>query len=152
MQQLQPDNNRHQIVKFTGEYEFLSNFFVRVVMFRDRPYKSAEHAFQAAKAGTDIEHDLVMNAGTPRDARKLGQSICVREDWEQVKLSVMEDILTAKFQQHQDIWKKLLATKPRLLIEGNTWSDVFWGAVYQRNSWQGENNLGKLLMKIRDSC
>ncbi len=33
-----------------------------------------------------------------------------------------------------------------MLIEGNTWRDTFWG-IYEG---KGENNLGKLLMKIRE--
>lgn len=31
------------------------------------------------------------------------------------------------------------------LIEGNTWNDTFWGVC----NGEGENNLGKLLMKVR---
>jgi len=32
------------------------------------------------------------------------------------------------------------------LIEGNTWGDTYWGVCRGR----GSNNLGKLLMKIRE--
>lgn len=33
-----------------------------------------------------------------------------------------------------------------MLIERNTWGDTFWG-VYDN---KGENNLGKILMKVRE--
>jgi len=32
------------------------------------------------------------------------------------------------------------------LIEGNTWGDTFWGV----SGVIGQNNLGKILMKIRE--
>lgn len=150
MRDMRPTNNDHQIVNFTGQYEFLSNFFVRHFAYRDVVYSSAEHAYQAAKAITTEDHNLVMNAKTPREARRLGQKIAMREDWEEVRVPTLHAILVAKFHQHPDLLATLLETSPKLLIEGNTWGDRFWGAVYERNAWTGENNLGKLLMKLRD--
>lgn len=41
---------------------------------------------------------------------------------------------------------KLLATRDRMLIEGNDWGDTFWGMV----DGEGENNLGKILMRVRE--
>jgi predicted NAD-dependent protein-ADP-ribosyltransferase YbiA (DUF1768 family) len=44
----------------------------------------------------------------------------------------------------------LIATKDAELIEGNNWGDVIWGCVRgPGDEWIGENNLGKLLMKLR---
>ncbi len=40
-------------------------------------------------------------------------------------------------------WKKLLS--PEELVEGNWWNDTFWGVC----NGEGQNNLGKILMKIR---
>ena len=62
MRDMRPKNNDHQIVSFTGQHEFLSNFFVRHFAYRDVVYSSAEHAYQAAKAITMKDHNLVMNA------------------------------------------------------------------------------------------
>jgi hypothetical protein len=39
----------------------------------------------------------------------------------------------------------LLATGDMELIEDNDWDDTYWGVC----NGAGENNLGKLLMKIR---
>ena len=58
---------------------------------------------------------------------------------------MMEEILRAKFTQNLDLKEKLLATSDRLLVEGNTWNDRFWGVC----KGKGANHLGKLLMKIR---
>jgi len=40
----------------------------------------------------------------------------------------------------------LLQTGDEELIEGNKWGDRFWGVC----KGKGKNNLGKILMKIRD--
>lgn len=42
----------------------------------------------------------------------------------------------------------LLATGDAVLKEGNTWNDVFWGVSLKTG--QGENNLGKILMRVRE--
>ena len=58
----------------------------------------------------------------------------------------MEEIIRCKFTQNLDLKKKLLETEDSLLIETNNWNDTYWGVC--RN--KGQNNLGKILMKIRD--
>lgn len=49
--------------------------------------------------------------------------------------------------------KKLLETGDAELIEGNYWHDNTWGQCYcpRCKNKIGENHLGKLLMKIRES-
>ena len=59
----------------------------------------------------------------------------------------MEEIVRAKFGQNPVLADKLLATGDTLLIEGNTWGDKFWGV--DTRVGQGENHLGKILMKVR---
>lgn len=46
-----------------------------------------------------------------------------------------------------DYLQKLLETGDGLLIEGNNPHDTFWGACKEK----GQNNLGKLLMRLRKS-
>ena len=57
----------------------------------------------------------------------------------------MYQILKSKF-QNPELSKLLLETGDCELIEGNTWGDQFWGVC----KGVGENNLGKLLMKVRE--
>ena len=52
-----------------------------------------------------------------------------------------------KFTQHDDLKALLLATGDANLEEGNTWNDTFWGVDLANGC--GQNNLGKILMKIR---
>jgi ribA/ribD-fused uncharacterized protein len=83
---------------------------------------------------------------TAAESKKLGRKLTLRSDWEGVKLQVMEKLLVQKF-AHADLKEKLLETGDCLLVEGNNWSDVFWGVDRRKG---GQNHLGKLLMKIRD--
>ena len=64
----------------------------------------------------------------------------------EVKTNIMYDICLAKFTQNQDLKEKLLKTGNAILIEGNWWNDTYWGVC----NGIGENNLGKILMKIRE--
>lgn len=137
------------ITSFTGEYEFLSNFYISPIVFADLLYKSPEHAYQSAKAACDADREKIRNADTPRQARTFGATIEIRHDWDEVRVSVMHDILRSKFFMRPDLLQKLKDTHTRDLVEGNSWGDRFWGAELENGEWIGENNLGKLLMKIR---
>ena len=58
----------------------------------------------------------------------------------------LEEIVEEKFRQNPKLAEMLLATEDAILIEGNTWGDKFWGVC----NGVGENNLGKVLMYVRD--
>lgn len=134
------------IDKFDGQYRFLSNFHVLFSPIEDElglKYNSVEAAYQASKT-LDIDERRVFTVLGADKAKKLGKKIKMRPDWDEVKLSVMEDLLRKKFTNDQ-LREKLLATGDVELIEGNWWGDRFWGVC----KGEGENHLGKLLMKIR---
>lgn len=133
-----------KIEKFDGEYRWLSNFWPAEVILDGEKYISTEHAYQAAKT---LDLDLrkeIQAAKYPGKAKKLGQKVILREDWEGVKLAVMEDLLRQKFQD-PELRQALLDTGTAELIEGNHWNDCFWGICNNK----GTNHLGRLLMKIR---
>ena len=63
------------------------------------------------------------------------------------EVKVMMKGLEAKF-KNRVLARKLIATYPALLQEGNLWGDTFWGVNLY--SGKGKNQLGKLLMLLRD--
>ena len=132
------------IFEFTGEYRFLSNFWSCYVPYEDILYPSVENAYQAAKCAhkDDRKRFLFCKAS---EAKRLGQLIEMRSDWEDVKVSKMRSLVKEKFSRHLDLAKKLLETGDEELQEGNWWGDKFWGTV----NGQGQNMLGKILMSIR---
>jgi N-glycosidase YbiA len=134
-----------KINNFQGKYRFLSNFYPALVLLDGIEYPTVEHAYQAAKTLDNTQRFLVCIAPSPGRAKAAGRHLSLRSDWEEVKLKVMEDLLRQKFKK--SLFKTmLLETGNAELIEGNTWGDRFWGVC----NGVGQNNLGKLLMKIRD--
>lgn len=135
------------INRFDGRYFFLSNFYQCKVVYDGIEYSSAEAAFQAAKT-TDYDTRCIFAKLNPSQAKRLGRTIQLRPDWEDIKFNVMKDVVIRKFTQNPDLKQKLLDTGNAKLIEGNSWHDYIWGMNFSCTI--GENNLGKILMEVRD--
>lgn len=140
------------IEEFKDDYFFLSNFYLRRIRYGIELnsksvviFKSAEHAFQAAKSTNDNDKRLIADSHTPGLAKSRGQLIPLRSDWEKIKKQVMYEIVKAKFVQSSKLRKLLLKTGTKKLIEGNWWHDTYWGVC----NGVGENHLGKILMRVR---
>lgn len=134
---------------FTKQYKFLSNFSSSPIRYQGITYPTVEHAFQAAKSPDESIRINISYLDTPAEAKKAGRYLKMSPDaireWNKKRISIMEEILRIKFQD-PDLKDKLMATGSEELVEINTWYDKFWGVCNN----QGENNLGKLLMKIRE--
>lgn len=130
------------------EYGFLSNFHRCDVLFEGEIYPSSENAYMAAKT-TDatIRAKFQDWNFSSAEAKKLGRSIKLRPNWEELKLDIMSSIVEDKFRRNSDIQQRLLDTGDRYLEETNWWNDRFYGV--DMRSGIGENHLGKILMKVR---
>lgn len=135
-----------KITSFSGEYRFLSNFWpCEVVGPSNLVSPSVEHAYVAYKTN-DIEFHRRVLSLTAGQAKRAGRNIEIRSDWNAVKFAIMSNLLEQKFKNPQ-LEQMLLDTGDSELIEGNSWGDVYWG---QYPLGMGENNLGNLLMRIRN--
>lgn len=132
------------INSFTGEYRFLSNFWPAEVQMYGVAYPTVEHAYQASKTNNPKLRETIRACPTPGEAKRKGKQLVIRQDWFTFRLQAMETLLRRKF-SIPELKEKLLSTGEEDLVEGNNWGDTFWGVCLN----QGENNLGKLLMKIR---
>ena len=133
------------IAEFEGPYRFLSNFFAVEIEYLGLWFGSSEAAYQAAKS-TNFKTRQAFTVLPANAAKKLGRTIEIREDWEDIKLDVMKGILTNKFENTSNgLGAQLLMTCLRELIEGKWWGDRFWGVC----KGEGENHLGRLLMERR---
>lgn len=133
------------IRQFRGDFFFLSNFYNCPVAYKQLTYTNNEAAFQAQKCVSDTER-IQFTKLSPSEAKRLGRRVSLRKDWEDVKVSIMEEVVRAKFTQNAELADKLLATGDAHLEEGNTWGDRVWGTV----NGIGANQLGIILMKIQD--
>lgn len=152
------------IDSFSGEYEFLRNDFRceqnstyfynsvdgnndSVILQKNVNFKSAEHAFQANKTLDDDAVKLIIQAPDARTAVSLGRQAKLIDNWtDDKRLEVMERVLTDKFTQNLEPKIRLIQTGDAELIMGDS-RDTFWGV---NRDGVGENNLGNLLMKIRE--
>jgi ribA/ribD-fused uncharacterized protein len=134
------------IESFSGDYRFLSNFWAAPILLFGLPYPTTEHAYQAAKCKFAIASENIRLATTPGKAKRMGREAHGRKDWDLIKVDVMRLITRLKY-DIPELRMLLLTTGVEELIEGNTWGDTFWGVC----EGQGQNNLGKILMEVRDS-
>jgi ribA/ribD-fused uncharacterized protein len=131
---------------FFGPYRFLSNFHFVNVQLDGEIYRTTEHAYQAAKTLDLDARRMIQRMSAPRDARKAGQTVRIRDGWvEGIRWDTMYDLSCQKYSKGQTM-HDLLCTYPMYLEETNTWGDVYWGVCRGK----GENQLGKILMTVRE--
>lgn len=138
------------IDSFQNEYRFLSNFYPCERPLFDRfeiSYPTVEHAYQAAKTLDKEQRKVIAAQSRPGLAKFLGKSIKLRDDWNTIRVPSMACFLTQKFANDTVLARKLVATFPHELVEGNTWGDTFWGVC----NGKGQNILGKLLEQLRSN-
>ena len=126
-------------MRFIDNYHFLSNMYPCKVVYNGYTYLCSESAFQAQKS-KQFEKFVNLNGF---QAKKLGKLLPLRNDWEDVKISIMRSILVEKFKDNELREKLLSVQEP--IVEDNTWHDIFWG----RCNSKGQNHLGKLLESVK---
>lgn len=138
------------ISKFRGKYMFLSNFYEGEIFYYNQiPFTNVEAAFQSQK---DLSKQNEFSMLNPSDSKRKGRKVNLRSDWEEVKEKIMYDILYEKFTQDMNLKQKLLNTQEHVLVEGNYWHDNYWGTCLcdKCKTKDKKNNLGKLLMQLRE--
>ena len=123
-------------------------------------YNSVEQGYQHYKATQS--HDIVtaqqiMEERDPAKQKQLGRRIknFNQKQWDNVKDTVMESLLLAKFKQNRDLAQSLIATKNKIIVECNH-NDTYYSSGlsigkhnFDESKWTGKNVLGKLLCKVR---
>lgn len=140
------ETERPCIDYFREEYEFLSNFYPSRLSYDGETYCNAEAAYQAHKCADPADRKAFVLLSAD-EAKRNGQKVALRPDWEQVKLPIMEAIVRAKFVQNPELAQYLLETGDKPLKQGNYWGDLYWGVDLKTG--EGENHLGQILMALR---
>ena len=150
-------NDEIRFYKSWDTYSALSNFSAHAVDIDGENWLTSESYYQAQKfddsqpEGAKIKN-VILKANSPEKASQIGRlkqrerPDLVRKDWNSIKSHVMERVLRAKFAQHRSAQSLLLSTGQKRLVEDSP-VDSVWGSG--RNN-DGENLLGKALMKLRD--
>lgn len=129
---------------FFGEYRFLSNFWMSDMVIRGESFASVEHFFQACKATSESDFQLIRKMPKPGQCKAVGKQIKIRPDWDRVKFDIMLTGVRAKFTQNEHLGNLLIDTDGHL-EETNHWGDTIWGVC----NGKGTNWLGQILMQVR---
>ena len=134
---------------YPRKIDVLNNFSSWQVDWRGRRWPTSEHAYQAAhffetapelveqifKARSAHDAYLIANANSDKDP----------DNWDDIKIEIMEEIIRAKCEQNPYIKQKLLETGDKDIVEDSPIDD-FWGWGKDHD---GRNELGKIWMRIR---
>lgn len=140
--------------KTTGRFGGLSNMSGDYALFVNEVYiPTVEALYQACKFPLypSIQMEIVSQTN-PMQAKTVSRhyQAFVRQDWDNVKLRVMEWCLKVKLLQNWDTFGRLLdETGDAVIVEYST-KDCVWGAMPKGDgTLEGFNALGRLLMKLR---
>ena len=136
---------------FTPAFDVFNNFSAYTVDIWGRRFPTAEHAFQWKKFERSAPEvaEAVFRAGSPNEAKEIARAHKAEraQDWEEVKVGIMEEIFRTKAVQHEDVREALRKSGSRRIVE-NSPVDSFWGCG---PDGRGENMVGQLWMRIRDT-
>ena len=124
--------------------DFCSNYFRTLFKWNGSWWTSSYAAYRACKDGKEDWESW--SRLSPSEAKKRGDKVDPRPFWQDIKIDTMEEVLRAKFAD-EELSQLLKDTGDIELVSWNFWHDTFWGKFI--GTGQGDNNLGKLLMKIR---
>ncbi|KAI0250419.1 hypothetical protein BJV78DRAFT_559242 [Lactifluus subvellereus] len=140
-----------QTIEFHGYGEFaaLLCHSPHSILYQDELYPTALHLFEARKF-IDQRPDLaerIRECERIEDVTSIGAEMAnfARQDWENVALITMDEVLYLKFRQHGALRTLLFNTYPMELVYSE-FNDPFWGDC----GGGGGNELGKSLMRVRD--
>ena len=139
----------------------LSQWFKSKFVIDDVTYNCAEQYMMAEKArvfGDNATLGKILEAKAPHVIKRLGREVVGFDGarWNEVKFDIVVRGNRAKFAQNVQLRDFLLGSGDATLVEASP-KDAIWGVgldetdrrILDPDQWQGENLLGKALMKVR---
>ena len=137
-----------QALFYEDKYYLFSNWSAHAVTYQEIVYPTAEHAYHTQKFADSKIREVIRAAKSPLEAKTLANEqykTQQKQNWDEVKMSVMYEIVRDKLAQHKEVQDILLSTGDNEIIE-NSPVDYFWGCG---KDGRGRNELGKIWMKLR---
>jgi predicted NAD-dependent protein-ADP-ribosyltransferase YbiA (DUF1768 family) len=122
----------------------LQNDFPAPLTVDGRSYPTVTHAYWALSTGDPAWHDRIAAAPDTYEAADLAGQAPRRAGWPAARLAIMARLLRAKFDQHPDMARTLLATGDARILCA-TLGSGYWTSPGQR----GSNWIGRLLEVVR---
>lgn len=140
-----------------------SNWHKSAFKLDDQIYNCVEQWMMAEKARLFKDHEtekLIMATDSPREQKALGRQVknFDAEKWSKVCDDIVFNGCFAKYNQNDSLKAQILATEDLILVEASA-NDKIWGIGLSMTNpdaqdpakWQGENRLGKALMRVREA-
>lgn len=115
---------------YPREYYCLDNFSSFKVEYDGYLYSSLEEAYQTLgfiDSAPDIAEEI-KKSHSAHEAQKIAYLNIdkINPNWDNIKVSVMEELLRCKIEQNPYVLKKLLETDDYMIVEDSP-KDSFWG-------------------------
>ena len=145
-------------VCFYGKHSVFSNFYLNPMEVSGQKYSSNEQFYTVKKCEMSDKPELALRASRakyPLQANSIGRSVKLEDD---MRIEVMKTGLLAKFGPEGPLRDALMNTGNKMIAEASPF-DMFWGTgcglrdpkLKDSKNWKGQNQMGKLLMSIRES-
>lgn len=143
----------------TKDWGWLSSFHTGLFYYKDRRYRTVEHAFHAQKSD-DAKYQGPFSIDSPayigdsalaakhRGSKKSFESsaFVLRKNWDDVRVQIMRECVEAFYAAHPELGERLVKTLPAPLHHTGYKVGTFWGM----QKGKGENQHGKILMALRN--
>ena len=127
----------------------------------DITYCSCEQYMMAKKAklfNDEKVYDMIMSEEYPSEQKRLGKMVSNFNQvvWDKHKFDIVVNANYLKFTQNEMLKESLSSTGDKTIVEASPY-DTIWGIglscdddkILDESNWQGENLLGKAIMKVR---
>lgn len=149
--------NKRNVLSFaktTGRFGGFSNMAPDFAMFvNEINVPNVEALYQACKFSLYPQiQKMILEEKNPMQCKMISRKYqsYVRQDWEMIKYAVMEWCVKVKLLQNWNTFGSLLKESGTSVIVEYSTKDNVWGAMPKgEDMLEGENALGRLLMKIR---
>ena len=149
-------------------FGWLGNMAPYPVTYMGKTWRTTEALFQALRYEDEEIQEMIRKEPSPMGCKFRVKAIVkdltqkgelhkrVIEPLSEKDLQNMELCIRLKIEQHPQLLKALLQTTGCPIYEdvtsrGKRGTNLFWGALKNADgTWEGENSLGKIWMKIRD--
>jgi predicted NAD-dependent protein-ADP-ribosyltransferase YbiA (DUF1768 family) len=159
------------IITFTKvklPFGWMGNMSPYPINYMDKTWRTTEALFQALRFNDEEIQEAIRNEPSPMGCKMKMKTIVkqltkngelhkrIIEPLSKEDLENMELCVRLKIEQHDIIKEQLLKTAGYTIYEdvtkrGKKGSNLFWGALKKEDgTWEGENHLGKIWMKIRE--
>jgi ribA/ribD-fused uncharacterized protein len=139
------------IIGFQAQFRIFSNFYPCDISYGGHTFPSVENAYQASKYIENKDYVEYMETAPPNLAKKKSRSIYkyISKTWRNdTGIYIMRNLVLQKFTTYDDMMLALISTRKVQIIEANSWNDMFYGVDFV--TFEGENNLGKIIMHVRE--